>query len=389
MIKRAWKWLWGRPGAFSIGSMLAVGAVGGVLFWGGFNTFMEYTNTLEFCVSCHEMDSTVYQEYKKSAHYSNPSGVRAVCADCHVPKDWTPKLIRKVQASKELYHWAVGTIDTPEKFEAHRLDMAERVWASMKATDSRECRNCHSYGAMDFENQHKNAQKVMRKALNEGRTCIECHRGVAHKLPDLMLSFKGNLAGATVAAGQEIAAGPRGVALVDGEGNDLGKLMPGAPVKVLDSSGDQVRVEIAGWAPKNYQVIITNALGERLSFAQLTDAGRDLRTVLKEDEDLYGEGWQMVTLQGFADKSKLAFGVKTVWELADKIYQSRCGSCHAAHATTAYTTNQWPGELDTMADYGGLMGDELLLVRQYLQANAKSLLRPKKAVAVEEENDDL
>ena len=35
----------------------------GVIFWGGFNTAMEATNTLGFCISCHEMEENVYQEY--------------------------------------------------------------------------------------------------------------------------------------------------------------------------------------------------------------------------------------------------------------------------------------------------------------------------------------
>ena len=85
---------------------------------------MEYTNSTEFCISCHEMRDTVYAEYLGSSHYKNPSGVRAVCADCHVPKDWSAKLIRKIEATNELYHKLVRTIDTKEKFEAHRLAMA-------------------------------------------------------------------------------------------------------------------------------------------------------------------------------------------------------------------------------------------------------------------------
>jgi nitrate/TMAO reductase-like tetraheme cytochrome c subunit len=128
------------------------GAIVGVIGWGGFNTAMEVTNTLGFCTSCHEM-SVPYEEYKKSVHYSNPSGVRAICSDCHVPKDWTHKVVRKVQATNELWHKLVGTIDTPEKYEAHRLELAKNVWKTMKETDSRECRNCHSYDAMDFEHQ--------------------------------------------------------------------------------------------------------------------------------------------------------------------------------------------------------------------------------------------
>ena len=144
---------------------------------------MEYTNTLDFCVSCHEMGDFVYEEYKTSAHNTNPSGVRVVCADCHVPRDWTAKLLRKIRATNELYHHLAGTIDTREKFEAKRLALAENVWASMKASDSRECRNCHSYHAMDFEKQGRRSAEKMREAMEKGKTCIECHKGIAHKLP--------------------------------------------------------------------------------------------------------------------------------------------------------------------------------------------------------------
>src|SRR5579864_7111046 len=106
---------------------------------------MEYTNRLEFCISCHEMRDTVFAEYQKSVHYMNALGVRAICSDCHVPHDWTAKLIRKVQATNELNHKLVGTVSTPEKFEAHRLELARSVWATMTARNSQECRNCHSF----------------------------------------------------------------------------------------------------------------------------------------------------------------------------------------------------------------------------------------------------
>ena len=177
--------LWKPSARYSIASIFIGGSVAGVIFWGGFNTFMEYTNTLSFCVSCHEMDQLVYQEYKKTVHYKNRTGVRVICSDCHVPKDWTAKLIRKIQATNELYHKAIGTIDTPEKFEANRKAMAERVWASMIKSDSRECRNCHSYEAMDFHKQSARGREKMQESMKKGETCIECHKGVAHKLPPM------------------------------------------------------------------------------------------------------------------------------------------------------------------------------------------------------------
>jgi nitrate/TMAO reductase-like tetraheme cytochrome c subunit len=183
MFKKIWQWFWRPSHRFAWGAIFIFGGVAGIIFWGGFNTAMEYTNTMEFCVSCHEMRSTVYEEYKQSVHFKNASGVRAICSDCHVPKAWTPKLIRKIKASNELYHKLIGTISTPEKFEAKRLELAERVWASMKASDSRECRNCHSYETMDFHKQRRRAAEKMQAGLKEGKTCIECHQGIAHKLP--------------------------------------------------------------------------------------------------------------------------------------------------------------------------------------------------------------
>jgi cytochrome c-type protein NapC len=152
----------------------------GVIFWGGFNTAMEATNSLDFCISCHEMKNNVYQEYVKTIHFTNRSGVRATCSDCHVPKDWTHKVVRKIQASGEVFHKIMGSVDTPEKFNEKRLTLAKRVWNTMKTTDSRECRNCHDFGTMKPEDQKPRARKQHYNAMQSGQTCIDCHKGIAH-----------------------------------------------------------------------------------------------------------------------------------------------------------------------------------------------------------------
>jgi cytochrome c-type protein NapC len=170
---------------FSPGALVVVAFIVGIVFWGGFNTVMEATNTEEFCVSCHEMKNNVYKEYKDTAHYNNRSGVRATCPDCHVPKPWVHKMVRKIQASNELYHKALGTIDTKTKFEAKRAELAQHVWDSMKKTDSRECRNCHEFGAMDYMKQGRRGMEAHQKGFDEGKTCIDCHKGIAHRLPDM------------------------------------------------------------------------------------------------------------------------------------------------------------------------------------------------------------
>jgi nitrate/nitrite reductase NapC/NirT family c-type cytochrome len=183
-MKRFWRWFWRPSSKYTWGGIFIIGGAAGIIFWGGFNTFMEYTNTLQFCISCHEMEQNVYQEYKTTIHYKNRTGVRVICSDCHVPKEWTPKLIRKIKASNELFHKVLGSINTKEKFEAKRLELAENVWAAMKANDSHECRNCHSFEAMDFKKQKSRPRQKHPKAMKQGKTCIDCHKGIAHKLPE-------------------------------------------------------------------------------------------------------------------------------------------------------------------------------------------------------------
>jgi nitrate/TMAO reductase-like tetraheme cytochrome c subunit len=176
-----------KPSArYSLGALLIAGFIGGILFWGGLHWAVELSNTEAFCVSCHEM-SWVNEEYQNSIHYSNASGVRAICSDCHVPKEWGPKMARKIQASfKELPRKIMGKIDTKEKFEAHRLELAESVWATMKGNDSQECRNCHSQESMELALQDKSARKkhTMERRAEKGETCIDCHKGISHELPE-------------------------------------------------------------------------------------------------------------------------------------------------------------------------------------------------------------
>ncbi|MDR0996264.1 MAG: NapC/NirT family cytochrome c [Zoogloeaceae bacterium] len=158
----------------------------GIVFVAVFNTTMNWTNTEGFCISCHEMKDNVYREYQQTVHYSNRSGVRAICSDCHVPHEFVPKMVRKVQASNELLQKMLGTIDTREKFLAKRPQLAQNEWRRMKANDSQECRNCHKMDYFDFTKQGYRAQKQHSESLLTGqKTCIDCHKGIAHELPPI------------------------------------------------------------------------------------------------------------------------------------------------------------------------------------------------------------
>jgi cytochrome c-type protein NapC len=185
-LKRLWMVLSKPAVHLSLGALTIGGFVAGILFWGAFNTAMEATNTEQFCTGCHEMRDNVFAELKSTIHYSNRSGVRAICSNCHVPHNWTDKIARKMQASKEVWGKIFGTINTREKFEAHRLELAQHEWRRFKANDSLECRNCHQFNSMDFTRQSKRAVDAHSTALANGeKTCIDCHKGIAHTLPDM------------------------------------------------------------------------------------------------------------------------------------------------------------------------------------------------------------
>ncbi|MDJ0932312.1 NapC/NirT family cytochrome c [Breoghania sp.] len=189
MFRRLWGWftrpvaIWGAVVVGVVG--IAVGAVGYI----GFHTVVEMTTTTEFCISCHTMRDNNFAEYKTTIHYKNPVGVRTECADCHVPKSGWPLYKAKILAARDLWGEITGTIDTREKFEKERLWLTQVIWDTMKANDSAQCRSCHSFEAMDFAHQKKAAAMTMKKAMRDGGTWIDCHKGIAHHLPVMLVSM--------------------------------------------------------------------------------------------------------------------------------------------------------------------------------------------------------
>jgi cytochrome c-type protein NapC len=155
------------------GGLLAAGAAG-----------LAWTNTEEFCTGCHEMRDNVFAEYKDTIHDKNRSGVRAICSDCHVPRKPGPLIMAKIRATSDIYYHLTGAINTREKFEAKRHELATNVWRRMKENDSLPCRNCHVESAMSSDLQTERAQAQHAKRKEEGLTCIDCHYGIAHSEPE-------------------------------------------------------------------------------------------------------------------------------------------------------------------------------------------------------------
>jgi len=160
---------------------LGVGMVSVVVF----DQTMAATNTEKFCTSCHEMASGPFVMLQDTTHFNNKSGVRPTCSDCHVPKEFLPKMWRKILASREVWGALTGKINTTEKYLAHVGVMKGREIARLRANDSQECRNCHEVDRMLLGEQTVKARQFHEVMAKEGKTCIDCHQGIAHMSPEV------------------------------------------------------------------------------------------------------------------------------------------------------------------------------------------------------------
>jgi len=164
----------------SILALVAIGLVLGVVGVIAFDASLHASSTEKFCISCHEMETIPYAQLQKTSHFDNATGVRATCSDCHVPREFVPKMIRKIEAAREVWGTIIGIIDTPEKYAAHAPAMKRREIARLQANDSQECRNCHDTERWMAALQSAKAQQYHAAKKLNGKTCIDCHAGIAH-----------------------------------------------------------------------------------------------------------------------------------------------------------------------------------------------------------------
>lgn len=183
-----WARLWARPKSkwllgIPVGGFVALFA--GAAALGSFNYVLHATSSTEFCYSCHSHEAFIKPEYEASSHFVNKAGVRAGCSDCHLPHDnWFELVWTKAVVSFDIFPEMMGKLDTAEKYEAHRAEMAESVWREFKANDSEFCRSCHALEAMDLKGQGRSTARKHTTAAEEGQTCIECHYGIVHVPPE-------------------------------------------------------------------------------------------------------------------------------------------------------------------------------------------------------------
>jgi len=306
---------------------VALGIALGVSTVIGFIGVVEFTNTNAFCMSCHQMEP-VADEYMVSIHYENRTGVRALCSDCHVPKSWPDKIVRKVTALRELYHAFISrSIDTREDFEANRLRLARVVWRQMEASGSMECRNCHSFEAMDFHLQGKTAATAMEEAEEKGLSCIHCHKGITHEMPDLMAEVREQIAAFKMATNAsalhegEHWALTRKTVYAEHQGAAVsGTLLPGSKIDILD--------------PKPRQ------------------------------------GGRVLTSAGYVDQGNLTADKVGLDRVVGEILNQACSECHPPPEPRRHSTDQWEKRIASKRKLGIRSRDEFDLLLAYLGERA-------------------
>ncbi len=121
----------------------------------------------------------------------------------------------------------------------------------MKENNSATCRSCHNYDAMDHAKQHPEAARQMKVAAKDNQSCIDCHKGIAHQLPDMSSGFRKQFdelrASANDSGDTLYSIDIKPIYAAKGDKEASGSLLPASEVKVLKRDGDWLQIEITGW----------------------------------------------------------------------------------------------------------------------------------------------
>lgn len=384
-LRKLWATMRSPASKISLGTLTLGGFIAGVIFWGGFNTALEITNTEEFCISCHTMRDNVYPELQKTVHWSNRSGVRATCPDCHVPHDWTSKIARKMQASKEVFAQLFGVIDTREKFLDKRLQLAQNEWARFSANGSKECKACHKYESMQLENLKPAARLQMTQAAERDQSCIDCHKGIAHELPAEMNSTGGMLGKLLSMSHSTRYVKEKPIYTVNFVNvftdKDLlkegGVLEPATSVNLLDQTDDEVKVSLTGWRKmKGFGRVIYEDFGLNIPSAALSklvaQSDTDIRTFETKEDALTGLTWQRIEVDFWAKKANFIDDIQPIWTEAKQAYDTNCSLCHTQPDEAHFDANTWPGMFDGMMGFVNFDQVSQTLVLKYLQKHSSN-----------------
>ena len=344
----------------------------GWLTLGGTAAIMHYTSSTEFCLSCHSMEIP-YQEYLGSVHFSNAKGHRVECAQCHIPSDPIGYLKTKIVASKDIFHeFVTGKIDSPEKYEAHREEMAETVWAQFRENDSATCRSCHEFDAMEQNEQSAEAVKMHEYAKINDQTCIDCHKGVAHFTPEMQLdtkSFDALLSFTAHTAPDASVVYPVNPIPM----GEMGTLSPTTKLNVISAKGNERVVRLDAYQMKGLENVLYMGEGLRSIVATLTEKGQGALKTGEFKADVYGNEWRSVSIEA-PISHPVVDTLEPVWAYAKELDNVYCATCHAKIPSSHFTVNAWGPVAKGMGDRTDISVENLEILTKFFQHHAKDVV---------------
>ncbi|MDD0824870.1 NapC/NirT family cytochrome c [Mannheimia sp. AT1] len=358
---------------------IVIGIMGlGAAVLGGTQYAMKATSTPEFCVSCHSMTHP-QAEWEGSVHFSNRKGIRAECSDCHVPQDGLHYVKAKVMALKDVWHtFVTNKLPDQEAYEAHRLEMAQRVWADMKENDSMTCRSCHSFEAMVISDQKEAAQKMHKLAQETNQTCIDCHKGIAHFMPDIEVDSAASLGELTKHAAEFNANDKTLYSLVMNNAQmtagGSARLLPFAELQNWREDGDNIVATVHGWQQAGAESVVYMDLGKRIMVALLGDEEKGKVNVMKTVfDEVTASDWKEINFEVNLPKTAVTANLKALNDFGNNLNESHCSGCHSPIGADHYTANQWIGVVNSMKDRTSMSADDVRAVTIFLQRNAKDI----------------
>jgi formylglycine-generating enzyme required for sulfatase activity/nitrate/TMAO reductase-like tetraheme cytochrome c subunit len=167
--KKSWRWILPVAGLF-IGAGLILGT----------NRLVQNTSTDEYCQSCH-IHTGADEAWIQSTHYSNESGVRVGCAECHLPPKGSFKHFRtKVRTGlHDLYAYKFKDHESFDWERKQQLEYAVHI------VFNESCEKCHQnlFPKGLSEDGGKAHLYYDMNAKKLDLHCINCHLDAGHHLP--------------------------------------------------------------------------------------------------------------------------------------------------------------------------------------------------------------
>lgn len=151
-------------------------------------------------------------------------------------------------------------------------------------------------------------------------------------------------------------------------GDEDGKLLATAKLKVLEHQGNKLKLRLDGWQMDGAESVVYALQGQRIMYAVLGDkaikAYHRGKAVIDPETK---QTWYPVSLDLWTTNEGLNVSLADMWAYSSNLFNSTCSVCHSVPKEEHLLANQWIGNLNAMKRYTSLTPDQYRLLLGYLQ----------------------